>query len=341
MGKRYTKKELELRGFSEYERQIFEAYLLNGSNDIKKDTEVRIANKKLDLAKEEMVLTGFKKESDNLYKKCEENLLKQSEPLNKYHDLCVKSVVERVKLFGYDAYSPKSFFINGEDIFTPEDYEKFTDIPRELDEDKKGELRQSIVDTDKLIAKTRSGAMEYMQKPRKEREDAAFAPYDNFMKDVVKKQAGIIRNINDEISALDRIGEKLSSPINKEYGLSELNKKRTEYNKINRASRFFSYFLPNKWTKAGKARNEIKSYESFLKGNGFTENEISTGKIDMSAEKREIIRDEPIERKSIEINELKNDGLNSSKVNMVDEPNEKEKEVVKTVEEPVYKAPQK
>lgn len=336
----YTNEDLELHGLTEFEREVFDAFFMRTSKDIKKSTQIGIQSRSQEITREELVLTNLIATSNDVRIKCEEELNKEAEPFNKYHDLCAQSVIDRIKLFGYDSYSPKKYFINKEDIFTDEDYNKFLDVPRELDEEKKGKLRETILERDKQIEEAKKGAEKYLQTPFETRKERVFEPHKKALENV-NEQIHLIDRLKKDINALKTISDKMTGPVNKEVGLNKLNSKRSEYNKINRASRFFSYFVPNAWTKAGKARNEIKSYKNFLKRNGFTENEISTGKTDVSTEKREIIQDEPIERKSIEINELKNEGLNSSKENMVDEPNEKEKEVVKAVEEPVYKAPQK
>lgn len=55
-----------------------------------------------------------------------------------------------------------------------------------------------------------------------------------------------------------------------------LNVKQTienEYNKISKISRFFSYFLRNSWTKAGRIRNELKDCEQAFNDCGWTSEE--------------------------------------------------------------------
>lgn len=50
--------------------------------------------------------------------------------------------------------------------------------------------------------------------------------------------------------------------------------KEIEYSRINPFARFFSHFVPNSWTKAGRLRNEIKECDEAFKEVGYTEDDL-------------------------------------------------------------------
>lgn len=282
----YKKEELYLRGINEAEEKYINSSILKygESNNLKIESLLKEKQSDLRLAARLFILKCSGKDDVNDMPELLTNDFVDNYDYKKmYHDFCVKDFTLNLKFYGQESFQSnfERYNFNGECPFSEEDFRMFRNVPYQTG--KRGELLKEMAKSSEELVFLQSNYRE-------------------------------INKFKTEVNTLNSIKTKLIDPLDKQGALDRLTTKRKEYSKISHASRFFSYFLPNAWTKAGRKRNEINVCKSILSRNGLNKAEIDSGKLANKADEpvKEVAKDNSPQKKNLEIADAK-ENLNSKK----------------------------
>lgn len=329
-------KELELYGFNNDQIEFIKSNFLSFEEG--KNFDKLIKEYKSSIAKSEKEI---QKEGENVAKlkeECEKKadaIWEEKDPREEYHDAaleygryCLKNNID-FDLHSLDLPGEGSLFYVGEMMELenivpnkdrdPNHYEKFKALDTKIDN-----LKKEV---------NKHPASYYSQEETQKRVDEVMKPYENAQNALEEKQNNH-QISKDSLEFYESINETFKAGYSNDKVVNKYLDAEEKYKKINPISKFFSHFLPNTWTAAGRARDDLNFYKAKSQEMGNTETFI-----DSIREARKQVKDsaEPtketaVEKQSIAQLEAETVELNSSSSYVEKEAKSNEKALEKTSE---------